>query len=92
MLTRTLRAAPGLSCVGRGVKAARCSVERLMRAHGLVGVRRGRKAPRTTAADATATRPPDLVNRDFRVDRPDRLWLSDITYVPTWEGSSTSLS
>jgi len=70
----------------RGIKVARCTVERIMRQHGLVGVRRGRGAPRTTTGDAAASRPPDLVNRNFAVDRPDALWLSDITYVPTREG------
>jgi transposase InsO family protein len=70
----------------RQVQVARCTVERIMRSHGLVGVQRGGKAPRTTIPDRTAARPPDLVNRDFRVERPDQLWLSDITYVPTWEG------
>jgi transposase InsO family protein len=70
----------------RGIKVARCTVERIMRKHGLVGVRRGRGAPRTTTRDAAASRPPDLVDRDFTAERPDQLWLSDITYVPTWEG------
>jgi putative transposase len=70
----------------RGVSVVRCTVERIMREHGLVGVRRGRKAPRTTTPDATEARPPDLVNRDFTATAPDQLWLSDITYVPTWEG------
>jgi len=70
----------------RGIKAARCTVERLMRQAGLVGVPRGRKAPRATRQDASAARPPDLVNRNFTATGPDQLWLSDITYVPTWEG------
>jgi transposase InsO family protein len=50
-----------------------------MRQHGLEGVRRGTKR-RTTTVDATAPRPPDLVNRRFTADRPDQLWLADITY------------
>jgi transposase InsO family protein len=70
----------------RGVTVARCTVERLMRSNGLVGVQRGRRAPRTTTPDQAAARPPDLVNRDFTATAPDQLWLSDITYVPTWEG------
>jgi transposase InsO family protein len=48
-------------------------VERLMREHGLEGVRRGTKR-RTTITDASAPRPPDLVNRRFVADRPDQLW------------------
>ena len=69
-----------------GFEVARCTVERVMRQAGLVGVQRGRKAPRTTTPDAAAVRPPDLVNRDFTANGPDQLWLSDITYVPTREG------
>jgi transposase InsO family protein len=69
-----------------GVEVARCTVERVMRVHGLVGVQRGRRRPRTTTPDAAVARPPDLVNRNFTAARPDQLWLSDITYVPTWEG------
>jgi putative transposase len=69
----------------QGIAVARCTVQRLMRQHGLEGVRRGGKK-RTTIADATAPRPPDLVNRRFTADRPDQLWLADITYVRTWEG------
>ncbi len=57
-----------------------------MRQAGLLGAQRGRKAPRTTIPDRSAVRPPDLVNRDFTATRPDQLWLSDITYVPTLEG------
>jgi putative transposase len=68
-----------------GVQVARCTVERLMREHGLVGVRRGRRA-RTTVADTGAARPPDLVCRNFTAARPDQLWLADLTYVPTWQG------
>jgi transposase InsO family protein len=68
-----------------GVQVARCTVERVMRDNGLVGIQRGRPA-RTTVADAAAVRPPDLVDRRFVADRPDALWLADITYVPTWQG------
>ena len=57
-----------------------------MRQAGLLGVQRGRKAPRTTTPDRAAARPPDLVNRNFTATGPDQLWLSDITYVPTLEG------
>ncbi|WP_433337571.1 IS3 family transposase [Spirillospora sp. CA-294931] len=69
----------------QGVQVARCTVERLMRQHDLEGVRRGSKR-RTTVVDTSAPRPPDLVNRHFTANRPDQLWLADITYVRTWEG------
>lgn len=68
-----------------GHPVARCSVERLMAAEGLTGVQRGRK-PFTTVADKTAPRAPDLVDRKFRAERPNELWVADITYVSTWEG------
>ena len=68
-----------------GVEVARCTVERLMRLEGLKGVVRG-ETKRTTIPDDSAARPADLVDRSFEADRPDRLWLSDITYVPTWSG------
>lgn len=69
----------------RGTQVARCTVERIMREHGLVGVQRGRKIF-TTTLDLAAERPADLVKRHFTADRPDQLWLADITYVPTWQG------
>ncbi|XVQ06893.1 IS3 family transposase [Spirillospora sp. CA-255316] len=69
----------------QGVRVARCTVERLMREHGLEGVRRGAKR-RTTVPGEAAPRPPDLVNRHFVAEAPDQLWLADITYVRTWEG------
>ena len=68
-----------------GVGVARCTVERLMRLEGLKGVVRGEKR-RTTIADDSAARPADLVDRSFEADGPDRLWVADITYVPTWLG------
>ena len=67
------------------VPAARCTVERLMRDLEITGVRRG-KVKRTTIADETATRPADLVDRNFAADRPNKLWVADITYVATWRG------
>jgi putative transposase len=63
----------------------RCQVERLMRAAGLQGARRGRRFV-TTRPDPAATRAPDLVKRDFSAERPNQLWLVDFTYVPTWSG------
>jgi len=69
----------------RGVGVARCTVERLMREMGLQGIVRGRKR-RTTIPDETVSRPADLVQRRFAVDRPNRLWVADLTYVATWTG------
>src|SRR5690606_127227 len=68
-----------------GISVARCTVERLMRAQGLQGVRRGKRV-RTTIADAKANCPFDRVNRQFHADRPNQLWVSDFTYVSTWQG------
>jgi putative transposase len=68
-----------------GVKVARCTVERLMRDLGLSGAVRGRKF-KTTIADNTAARPSDLVCREFSASGPNRLWVSDLTYVATWQG------
>lgn len=68
-----------------GIEVARCTVERLMRQERLEGVRRARKR-RTTIPDDQAQRPRDLVDRDFTADRPNRLWVSDFTYVMTWSG------
>ena len=68
-----------------GIQVARCTVERLMRQLGLRGVRRG-KVVRTTFADTTAPCPLDRVNRQFKADRPNQLWVSDFTYVSTWAG------
>ena len=62
-----------------------CQVERLMRANGLRGVRRGRPFV-TTRPDSGVERPPDLVKRDFTASRPNELWVVDFTYVPTWAG------
>ena len=64
---------------------ARCTVERLMRRLGLRGVVRG-KVVRTTIPDLKAPCPLDRVNREFRADRPNQLWVSDFTYVSTWQG------
>ena len=64
---------------------ARCTVERLMRRLGIDGVRRKRKRPKTRSARAEAC-PEDLVEREFRAPAPNRLWVADITYVPTAAG------
>lgn len=68
-----------------GWEIGRDQVARLMRAAGLEGVRRGREA-RTTRPDPARPCPADLVNRQFKADRPNLLWVADITYVPTWQG------
>jgi putative transposase len=68
-----------------GVTIARCTVERLMKRLGLQGVRRG-KVVRTTISDMKAPCPLDRVNRVFKADRPNQLWVSDFTYVSTWQG------
>ncbi|BCO36403.1 putative transposase for insertion sequence element IS986/IS6110 [Mycobacterium heckeshornense] len=64
----------------RGIPVAKCTVERLMRANGWQGVRRVKKV-RTTVADPAAQRAPDLVDRTFAVDAPNRLLVADFTYV-----------
>jgi putative transposase len=69
-----------------GVEVARCTVERLMREMGLQGVQRGKRFKRTTISDATAPRPADLVERNFRAQRPNQLWVADLSYVATWAG------
>ena len=69
----------------QGLKVARCTVERLMRRAGLRGVVRG-KTWKTTFPDLSATSPLDLVDRDFTVSAPNRLWVADLTYVRTWSG------
>ena len=68
-----------------GVVVARCTVERLMRRQGLRGVMRG-KVVRTTISDSKAACPLDRVNRQFKAERPNQLWVSDFTYVSTWQG------
>jgi putative transposase len=68
-----------------GQPIARCTVERLMRSLGLRGARRG-AAVITTRSDKSSTRAPDLVERDFHAPAPNRLWVVDFTYVPTWAG------
>ena len=64
---------------------ARFTVARLMNELGLEGVRRGKKF-KTTRSDTPAQRPVDLVNRNFIATRPNQLWVTDFTYVPTWSG------
>lgn len=68
-----------------GVEVARCMVERLMRWLGLRGVLRG-KVVRTTVSDYQTSCPLNGVNRQFRAERPNQLWVSAFTYVSTWQG------
>jgi putative transposase len=69
-----------------GEDVGRDRVKRLMRTHGIQGAKRRGKPWRTTIADPTAVRSPDLVQRDFSADRPDALWVADFTYLRCWEG------
>ncbi len=71
--------------VDEGIHVGRKRVERLMKAAGIAGVSR-RKAARTTFRDQRVRPACDLVDRNFYADEPDRLWVADITYVPTWAG------
>jgi len=68
-----------------GIKVAKCTVERLMQSMGLAGIRRG-KTTITTVSNPKAPCPLDKVNREFRVSRPNALWVVDFTYVHTWTG------
>lgn len=68
-----------------GVAVGRDRVARLMNACSLQGVRRG-AFKRTTQTDERASRPADLVEREFRAPAPNRLWVADLTYVATWQG------
>ncbi len=68
-----------------GIRCGRKRVARLMRTAGLVGVCR-RRSVRTTRRDETAAPSDDLVHRSFAAAGPDRLWVADITYLPTWQG------
>ncbi|MCZ6737384.1 MAG: IS3 family transposase [Actinobacteria bacterium] len=68
-----------------GHDIGRDQVARLMKTLGIEGVRRGRRI-RTTRPDEKAARSPDLVERDFTATEPNRLWVTDLTFVPTWQG------
>jgi transposase InsO family protein len=108
-LRRTRRAWPLQAGVGlrvvedvghlqrEGIPVAKSTVERLMRRHGWQGVRR-QKSVRTTIADPTAVRPPDLVNRQFAVPAPNRLlvgtsptssWSPGCSFMPRWSSTPT---
>ena len=68
-----------------GIDIGRDQVARLMRVAKIEGVRRGRRV-KTNRPDPTAPRHPDLVKRDFTATAPNQLWVTDLTYVPTWAG------
>jgi putative transposase len=68
-----------------GHDIGRDQIARLMKAAGIEGVRRGKRV-RTTKPDPDATRHPDLVRRDFTATAPNQLWVTDLTFVPTWAG------
>jgi putative transposase len=68
-----------------GHEIGRDQVARLMRQAGIEGVSRKRRL-RTTKPDPSAPRPADLVQRDFTAAGPNQLWVTDLTYVPTWAG------
>ena len=77
----------GWTQLGReGIVVARCTVARLMRELGLRSTTRGGAKRITTTPGEAAERPLDLVDRDFTANRPNQLWVSDITYVATWRG------
>lgn len=67
------------------VAVARCTVARLMRQLNIQGIRRGKRL-RTTISDNKTICPSDKVNRQFTATRPNQLWVSDFTYVSTWQG------
>ncbi len=68
-----------------GHDIGRDQVGRLMRQAGIRGIKRGRRVI-TTRRDDQAGRSPDLVKRDFTATAPNQLWVTDLTYVPTWSG------
>jgi putative transposase len=69
-----------------GIAVGRDRVARLMKGLGISGARRGKRTRRTTIRDGVASRPPDLVERDFSASRPNELWVCDLTYVWTFIG------
>jgi transposase InsO family protein len=76
---RPRRGHAGIDVFGRD------QVARLMRAAGIEGARRSKRV-RTTRLDPAVARHPDLVERAFRADAPNQLWVTDLTYVATWAG------
>ena len=70
--------------MAKGIRAGRKRVARLMSQAGLAGVSRRKFVTTTMKGDGRQA--PDLVARDFTAEAPDRLWVADITYIPTWSG------
>lgn len=70
----------------QGVHVGRKRIARLMRELGIEGVSRRRAKKRTTVQAEAAKAAPDLLERQFQADRPDQVWVADITYIPTYEG------
>lgn len=68
-----------------GIMIGRDQTARLMRAAGIEGVRRSKRV-KTTRPDPASARHPDLVKREFTATAPNRLWVTDLTFVPTWAG------
>lgn len=75
-----------------GTRVARCTVERLMHALEIRGAGRGPSSVRTTLGGEAGGRPPDLVDRQFHAEAPNRLWFADLTYVKTHPAGCTSRS
>jgi len=71
-----------------GEQVGRDHVYRLMKEGGIEGAKRSGKPWRTTRPDPEASRRPDLVGRDFSAQRPNQLWVADLTYLRSWEGLS----
>lgn len=69
----------------QGYQVAACTVDRLMGDEGLSGIIRGRRH-RTTIRAMDARRAPDLLDRDFSAEAPNRKWVTDFTYTRTWAG------
>ena len=69
-----------------GIEVARCTVMRLMKRPCLEGARRGNAKWRTTIGDDSLDRPLDRAIRQFVAQRPNQLWVADITFVATWSG------
>ena len=69
-----------------GERVPRCQVQRLMREAGIRGAKRRGRPWRTTTPDLEPHRRPDLVQRDFTAEGPNRLWVADLTYLRCWEG------
>lgn len=68
-----------------GIMIGRDQTARLMRVAGIEGARRSKRV-KTTRPDPTSARHPDLVQREFTATAPNRLWMTDLTFVPTWAG------